>query len=37
MGDAQSLIRALDGVRYLFHVAADYRLWVPDPAPLFRA
>jgi dihydroflavonol-4-reductase len=22
---------ALAGCRYLFHVAADYRLWVPDP------
>jgi dihydroflavonol-4-reductase len=20
----------------LFHVAADYRLWVPDPAPMYR-
>ena len=25
------------GCRYLFHVAADYRLWVPDPAPMYRA
>ena len=22
---------ALRGVRYLLHVAADYRLWAPDP------
>src|SRR5579863_3493918 len=31
-----SLARAVAGCRYLFHVAADYRLWVPDPAPMFR-
>ena len=24
------------GCRYLFHVAADYRLWVPDPAAMHR-
>ncbi|MGE0716304.1 MAG: hopanoid-associated sugar epimerase [Alphaproteobacteria bacterium] len=35
--DADSLARALDGADALFHVAADYRLWVPDPAPMFRA
>src|ERR1700737_1009180 len=35
--DAPSLARALAGCRYLFHVAADYRLWVPDPGPMFRA
>src|SRR6266850_5461872 len=34
--DAPSLARAVAGCRYLFHVAADYRLWVPDPAPMFR-
>src|SRR5229473_1922071 len=37
MEDAPSLARAVTGCRYLFHVAADYRLWVPDPAPMFRA
>jgi dihydroflavonol-4-reductase len=37
MEDAASLARAVTGCRYLFHVAADYRLWVPDPAPMFRA
>ncbi len=37
MEDAPSLARALAGCRYLFHVAADYRLWVPDPAAMFRA
>lgn len=35
--DAASLAAALAGCRLLFHVAADYRLWVPDPAPMFRA
>ncbi|HZT86435.1 MAG TPA: hopanoid-associated sugar epimerase [Stellaceae bacterium] len=35
--DAASLAAAVHGCRYLFHVAADYRLWVPDPAAMFRA
>ena len=29
--DAASLKRAVSGCNYLFHVAADYRLWIPDP------
>jgi dihydroflavonol-4-reductase len=29
--DASSLVRALAGIRALFHVAADYRLWARDP------
>src|SRR5260370_36702186 len=33
----ESLGAAVAGCRYLFHVAAAYRLWVPDPAPVFRA
>ncbi|MFZ3234949.1 MAG: hopanoid-associated sugar epimerase [Stellaceae bacterium] len=37
MEDAASLARAVAGCRYLFHVAADYRLWVPDPAAMHRA
>ena len=32
----ESLPPALAGCRYLFHVAADYRLWVPDPLAMFR-
>lgn len=28
---------AVKGCRYVFHVAADYRLWVPDPAPMMAA
>ena len=35
--DGASLARAVAGCRYLFHVAADYRLWVPDPAVMYRA
>jgi dihydroflavonol-4-reductase len=35
--DPASLTPAVAGCRYLFHVAADYRLWVPDPEPMFRA
>lgn len=27
---------AMAGVRYLFHVAADYRLWAPDPNEIVR-
>ena len=34
--DPTSLRRALGGVRCLYHVAADYRLWVPDPEALYR-
>lgn len=32
-----SLRRALAGREALFHVAADYRLWVPRPDELYRA
>jgi dihydroflavonol-4-reductase len=35
--DAATLKAAVAGCRYLFHAAADYRLWVPDPAAMFRA
>ncbi len=34
--DASSLGRALDGCEVLFHVAANYRLWVPDPESIYR-
>ena len=33
--DPDSLNRALSGCTRLFHVAADYRLWVPDPATMY--
>jgi dihydroflavonol-4-reductase len=32
----EALARAVTGCRYVYHVAADYRLWVPDPEPMFR-
>jgi dihydroflavonol-4-reductase len=35
--DSASVRRAVAGVERVFHVAADYRLWAPDPAALFRA
>ena len=35
--DPASLTAATAGCRYLFHVAADYRLWVPDPAAMMAA
>jgi dihydroflavonol-4-reductase len=37
LGDRPSLERALRGCSGLFHVAADYRIWVPDPKQMFIA
>ena len=37
LNDAASLARAVAGCRYLFHVAADYRIWVPNPAAMLAA
>jgi dihydroflavonol-4-reductase len=34
--DPAAMERALDGQRYLFHVAADYRLWARDPDEIVR-
>ena len=34
--DEASVRRAAEGVRYLFHVAADYRIWAPDPEEIVR-
>lgn len=34
--DAASLVRAARGIDALYHVAADYRLWIPDPAAMER-
>ena len=34
--DAAAVRRAVRGVQAVFHVAADYRLWTPDPAALYR-
>ena len=35
--DAASLGRAVAGCRFVLHVAADYRIWVPDPAAMLAA
>lgn len=32
--DVVTLRRAMKSVRYVFHVAADYRLWAPDPSEI---
>jgi dihydroflavonol-4-reductase len=34
--DADSLTRAVSGARFLFHVAADYRLWARDTSHIVR-
>jgi dihydroflavonol-4-reductase len=34
--DRDAVAAALRGVRYLVHAAADYRLWAPSPAEIFR-
>ncbi len=36
ISDADSVARAIMGVRYLFHVAADYRLWARNPQDIVR-
>lgn len=36
MMDGASLSSAMNGVRFVFHVAADYRLWAPDPSEIVR-
>ncbi|MDT8364021.1 MAG: NAD-dependent epimerase/dehydratase family protein [Nitrosomonas sp.] len=33
--DQCSLEKAVESCDYLFHVAADYRLWVPDPQTMY--
>ena len=35
--DPASLVRAAAGCRYVVHVAADYRFWVPDPDAMLAA
>jgi dihydroflavonol-4-reductase len=35
--DRASLDRAVAGCRGVYHVAADYRMWVRDPAAMYRA
>lgn len=34
--DSDSLKRAVAGCENLFHVAADYRLWIPDPESMYK-
>ena len=34
--DSASVDRAVQGMRYVFHVAADYRLWTRDPSAMIR-
>jgi dihydroflavonol-4-reductase len=36
LAEPRSLPATLAGVDELYHVAADYRLWAPDPAVLYR-
>ena len=36
MKDQPALTQAMAGCRYLFHVAADYRLWARDPEEIVR-
>jgi dihydroflavonol-4-reductase len=36
MRDEESMTAAMTGARYLFHVAADYRLWARDPREIER-
>jgi len=35
--DPESIDRAMAGCDVVFHVAADYRLWVRDPAQMYQA
>lgn len=35
--DFESLRRGMSGCEAVFHVAADYRLWVRNPDPMYRA
>src|SRR3979490_3611761 len=35
--DSDSIEKALSGCEVVFHVAADYRLWVRDPEEMYRS
>ena len=37
LAEPDSLKSALAGVDAVVHVAADYRLWIPDPAAMYKA
>jgi dihydroflavonol-4-reductase len=34
--DPEAMLRAAQGARWLFHVAADYRIWARDPEEIVR-
>ncbi|CCO25470.1 hopanoid-associated sugar epimerase [Maridesulfovibrio hydrothermalis] len=36
LNNSEAMAQALEGCDYLFHLAADYRLWVPDPETMYR-
>ncbi|MDE2181995.1 MAG: NAD-dependent epimerase/dehydratase family protein [Alphaproteobacteria bacterium] len=36
MGDGEAMAKAMKGARWLFHVAADYRLWARHPQEIVR-
>ena len=35
--DASAIADGVKGCRYAFHCAADYRIWIPNPADMYRA
>jgi dihydroflavonol-4-reductase len=37
LSDPATIAPALEGCDAVMHVAADYRLWIPDPAAMYRA
>ena len=37
LADPESLRPALEGCDAVMHVAADYRLWIPNPASMYKA
>lgn len=37
LSDPATIAPALEGCDALMHVAADYRLWIPDPESMYRA
>ncbi len=35
--DGAAIARGVAGCRYVFHVAADYRIWAPEPGEMYRS
>ena len=35
--DKDAIANGVKGCRYVFHVAADYRIWIPNPADMYAA